>query len=63
MTDRVELTPEQRRKIVEAIQVAESLQQQMDDLEACGESCQLRRQKLAVTRQRLQTMLERFSPK
>lgn len=61
MADKITMTPEQHAKITEAIVVIEQVQQQLDDLEACGEACGERRVTLATVRQKAQNLLTRFA--
>lgn len=63
MENSVQLSTAQQQKILEAIAVGEDMMRQMDLLEQCGESCQLRRVKLQTTTDRLRKMLQNFGPK
>lgn len=58
--DNVQLSHEQKIKVIEALQVADRLQLQLDDMQACGEDCQARRLKLETVRRNLQNMLDKF---
>lgn len=62
-TLKVELTRDQQEDVIRAIRQLDQLAEVMDNLEACGESCQARRNLVHNTRQRLQQVLNRFTPK
>lgn len=59
---RPELTTEQYTKAIEAIRTLDLMNSVFDDLEACGEQCQQRRQSAARCREHLQELVNRFAP-
>ena len=62
-TEQIKLTQSQVEDVIRYIRVLDSLSQVMDDLEACGEACQARRNAVHNLRQKTQQLLNRFGPK